>query len=163
MNDSAYTLIRKRNVIPSSNKPITVLRVKVIRVSCSNIEIREIVEPVMRIASTMLLTPLASELPELDSIVDILAPAKVILARVMTHATQETFLPEEISCITATVCAHSGQCRVMLHHMRVNTDRVAQPYTVSFMPASELDMFHAYMVRHKSIHPEKLKIIFEKL
>ena len=117
----------------------------------------------MRVTSIMLLTQKPSELPELSAIVEILQPAKILLAKIMTLATQETFLPAEISNINVSISAGTGQFRAMLYHTRNTLDKVTQPYTLSFSPASELDLFHAYLVRHKSTSNNSLKIALEKL
>ena len=117
----------------------------------------------MRVTSIMMLTQKPSELPELSAIVEILQPAKILLAKIMTLATQETFLPAEISNITVSICAGTGQFRAMLYHTRNTLDKVTQPYTLSFSPASELDLFHAYLVRHKTTSNNSLKIALEKL
>lgn len=160
---SAYTLIRKRSLPSHSTKPVPVLRVKVIKVSCSKIQIKDIIKPILKVAAIALQTEKPSELPELSEIVEILLPAKVLLAKILTLATQDTFLAEELSTITATVCSGTGQCRVLVHHTRDTLDKVTQPYTLSFSPASELDLFHAYLVRHKTTSPNKLKLSLEKL
>jgi len=154
---SAYTPVKKRTAVPSSTNPLVVLRAKTLKVSCSKIEIKEIVKPILKATSLVLLSEKASELPELIALAEILYPAKVLMAKILTLATQETFLPEELSALSATVCGSTGQCKILVNHTRNTLDRFTQPYSVIFLLSSDLDIYHAYMVRHKNIHPVKLK------
>ena len=144
-------------------KKPTIGRKRILKVCCSNIMIREIIDPVMAVASIVLTTNKPTELPELSSLVNQLKPAKIYLAKILSNATQETVLPDELSKITATIDTDDGYCKIGVNQTRNTLNPITIPFSLILKPAMDKDLYHGAMVRHKNLHPDMIRDILENL
>jgi hypothetical protein len=161
---SATSQIRKRpRSIADAAKPKDAARAKILRVTCTNIEISEIVKPIIEATSWFLCAATATALPDLNSISAHLKPTKVKLAEILSNVIHEEVSADEIGGLTATVSPSTGNCVVTLTLIRYGLVKVVQPYNLNFLPACKEDMFHGFMMRHKNAHPSMLRVAIERL